>query len=502
MQLTGTHFINRTWQASSNSTFEALHAKSAEPLPPAVHQANAEELQMACDAATQAAAWYQQQPLSFRAQLLERIADELIACPSLLPRLEQETALPKARLDAELARTCAQLRSFASVLRQRPAYHAAQATASHAALLKLELPLGPVAVFAASNFPLAFSVAGGDTASALAAGCPVIVKAHPAHPGGSEWAMRAIERALNSLQVPVALVQLLQQNQASFSHQLVMQPQIAAVSFTGSAAAGTALYETACSRAEPIPFYGELGAINPQLVLPTIEMTTVDTLATMWLQAVTGSGGQLCTKPGVWWLPNNAAGIALVAQMQQLLRQQPAQYLLSPLFLQRYNQLSDARSACCPLWAEGQVAENQASSRMWVCHTLDMPSDVWQQEIFGPCCQVLLYDDLQQVTAAWATMPGQLAMSLHGPWQQFPELIAKAARHCGRLVLGQLPTGVAVHPLMMHGGPWPASTNSQFSAVGLQAMQRFVRPLCIQGADVETLQAMVGHVTRSSESPG
>jgi len=163
MQLTGTHFINRTWQASSNSTFEALHAKSAEPLPPAVHKANAEELQMACDAATQAAAWYQQQPLSFRAQLLERIADELIACPSLLPRLEQETALPKARLDAELARTCAQLRSFASVLRQRPAYHAAQATASHAALLKLELPLGPVAVFAASNFPFAFSACWAAT---------------------------------------------------------------------------------------------------------------------------------------------------------------------------------------------------------------------------------------------------------------------------------------------------------------------------------------------------
>lgn len=492
MQLTGTHFINRTWQASSESTFSALDAKTAEPLQPAVHLATEQELSLACQAAAQAALWYQQQPLTFRAELLAQIANELQACPWLIPRLHQETALPIARLEAELARTCGQLQSFATFLREQPSPPAVAANAQHAALMHIDLPLGPVAVFAASNFPLAFSVAGGDTASALAAGCPVIIKAHPAHPGGSEWAMRAIERALTSLHVPVALVQLLQQNQASFSHQVVMQPEIAAVSFTGSAAVGTALYETACARPEPIPFYGELGAVNPQLVLPTLQSDALDALATMWLQAMTGSGGQLCTKPGVWWLPNTSVGIELLGNMQQLLRQQAPQYLLSPLFLARYNQLSQARTALCPLWAEGQVAPNQASCRMWVCSASDMASSVWQQEIFGPCCQVVLYDDIAQVSQALDAMQGQLAISIHGPWQHYPELVAKAAKHCGRLLFGQMPTGVAVHPLMMHGGPWPASTNAQFSAVGLRAMQRFVRPVCLQAADVESLQAMVG----------
>lgn len=486
MQLSGLHYINGQWQgqAGHTDTFNTLDATTFAPLAPLVRNATPAELELACQAATAAARWYSQQPLAFRAELLDAIADELNACPQLLARLATETALLRPRLEGELARTTGQLRAFANHLRHsQPADHVAP-SATHAALVRLDLPLGPVAVFAASNFPLAFSVAGGDTASALAAGCPVVVKGHPAHAGGGELAMRAIERALLRLQVPVALVQLLQQNQAEFSHQLVAHHAIKAVSFTGSAAVGKALYRTAVARDTPIPFYGELGAINPQLVLPDFAPSTLETLAQQWLQAMTGSAGQLCTKPGLWLLPDNEIGAALLARIAELVRQQPAQSLLSPLFLQRYDTASALRSSQCSLWAHGHEAPKQARCNVWLARCSELVDVNWHDEIFGPCCQVVLYQHTDELMAVLNQLPGQLALSVHGDWQQQPHLVRACAARCGRLLLGQMPTGVAVHPLMMHGGPWPASTEPGDSAVGLTALERFVRPLCIQSAEL------------------
>lgn len=487
-------FVAGRWQLPEvpmeTDGFCAFDATTFEPMPPVFYQASDKDLQLACHEAASAAHWYAQQPPALRAKLLCRIADELAACPHLLPRLQRETGLAIPRLAGELTRTTDQLRAFAthlltpSKVRNNVEPHGA---ANHTvALSAIDWPLGPVAVFAASNFPLAFSVAGGDTAAALAAGCPVIVKAHPAHPGGSALTMQAIARALRHLQFPTGIFQLLQSADKEFSHALVSEPAIAAVSFTGSKTAGLALATTCQQRAKPIPFYGELGAVNPQLVFDTLTSDQQTQLAKTALQAITGSGGQLCTKPGLWLIPAGASGDPLVHELMSGINAQPAHTLLGPSFLARYRQLCDQRTTQCQVIARGAASDLKATAQIWSCDAstaLATADDWWQQEIFGPCAQIIRYHNDAELQQVLQRLEGQLALSIHGEPTALPVFMPLLASRCGRLLLNQLPTGVLVHPSMMHGGPFPAATNAQYSAVGVTALQRFVRPLCIQAAD-------------------
>lgn len=501
-------FIAGSWQAPTHSAeqpwFCASNAATGADLAPAFASASMLQLHQAATSAQNAALWYQQQTPTLRAQVLEAIADELTLCPALLPRMQAETGLTLARLQAELQRTTTQLRAFATHLRLPIEPRSTTETASTAALWHLDWPLGPVVVFAASNFPLAFSVAGGDTAAALAAGCPVLVKAHPAHPGGSALAMQAIERALQRLAVPVPLVQLLQSEEPAFSHALVQHPAIAAVSFTGSKTVGLALEALCQQRDVPIPFFGELGAVNPQLLLEQLDASRVQPLVDLAITAITGSGGQLCTKPGVWLVPANAVGDLFIDKLSQAIAAAPAQTLLGPSYLKRYQASCQQRLMHSPLMAQGTLAEHQAPARLWCCDADDVlrgEDDWWQQEIFGPCAQVIRYRDAAQLRQLLAQLPGQLAVSVHGELQQARSVLPALAALCGRLLLNQLPTGVAVHPLMMHGGPYPASTNAQHSAVGLSAMQRFVRPLCLQAATLQQARELAKLLQTSELQP-
>lgn len=489
-------FVAKQWQCPIDSHdtdgFTAFHAETAQPLPPFFYQASLAELALAGHAARDAAGWYSQQSGQLRADLLNAIADELSDCPHLLARLQLETGLALARLQAELQRTTGQLRAFAASIATPTSRHVA-ATDSTPALWQLDWPLGPVAVFAASNFPLAFSVAGGDTAAALAAGCPVIVKAHPAHPGGSALTMLAVERAMQRLAIPVALVQLLQSSEPSFSHAVAGHPAIAAVSFTGSKTAGLALAQTCQQRPIPIPCFGELGAVNPQVVLTTLSQTQRQGLADSAFQAITGSGGQLCTKPGLWLIPAGAAGDALVAELVERIDNFAGATLLGPSYLARYESLSMQRSAQSLLIAQGHAAANRACGRLWSAEAATVLASTdawWQQEIFGPCAQIIRYQQTSELVQLFAQLEGQLAVSLHGELTDDAPWLERLAELCGRLLYNQLPTGVLVHPYMMHGGPFPASTNPQHSAVGLAAMRRFVRPLCIQAASLADAQRL------------
>lgn len=488
---TGQHYLAGQWQAEVPNFFPAINATTFKPMPWRFAECQDDELKQACQAAAAAFIEYRARSAKDRADFLRQISAQLKEnIAELLQITALETALPAARLQGELNRTCLQLEMFANYLestlqaavcQQQPD---TQSMPPKAALTLTQLPLGPVAVFAASNFPLAFSVAGGDTASALAAGCPVIVKAHSAHPATSEWAMRAIEKAIRICKMPAAVVSLLQAKSYGISHQLVQQPEIKAAAFTGSMRVGMALRQSINQRSDPIPFYAELGSLNPQLILPELSSEVAPALAQQLVASTTGSGGQLCTKPGLWLVPTTAAGEQLLATAIEAISNIPAQSLLHPGIFQSYQTGADHRAEHAALIATGASAERQAQAKLFCCTLSEFQQrPQLQEEIFGPCALVIRYHSLDELEGFVATLPGQLCASLHAfdpAKPQHQQLRQQLAYQVGRLIIGQMPTGVEVCPAMQHGGPFPASTDIRTTSVGLAALQRFLRPLCQQ----------------------
>ena len=490
-QQSGQHYLAGVWQAEVANVFPAINAGTFEPMPWQFADCQSHELQKACRAAAAAFIEYRARSVKDRAEFLRQISAQLTEnSAELLKITALETALPLARLQGELNRTCLQLEMFANNLESTLAAAICQQqpntdfTPPKASLTLTQLPLGPVAVFAASNFPLAFSVAGGDTASALAAGCPVIIKAHSAHPATSEWVMRAIEKAIHICQMPAAVVTLLQAKSYGISHQLVQQPEIKAAAFTGSMRVGMALRQSINQRPDPIPFYAELGSLNPQLILPELTAATALPLAQQLVASTTGSGGQLCTKPGLWLVPQTDAGEQLLSCAVTAFRQLPAQSLLHPGIFHSYQTGAAQRAEDAALIATGASAERQAQARLYSCTMAEfLQKPQLQEEIFGPCALVIRYQTFRQLEEFVTTLPGQLCASLHAfvatnPLHQ--QLYQQLAYQVGRLIVGQMPTGVEVCAAMQHGGPFPASTDLRTTSVGLAAMQRFLRPLCQQ----------------------
>jgi len=488
---TGQHYLAGEWQAAVPDFFPAMNATTFEPMPWRFADCQNDEVIQACQAAAAAFLEYRHRSAKDRAEFLRQISAQLREnSTELLQITAFETALPPARLQGELNRTCLQLEMFANHLEATlQAAVCEQQADPHtvppkAGLTLTQLPLGPVAVFAASNFPLAFSVAGGDTASALAAGCPVIIKAHSAHPATSEWVMRAIETAIRICHMPAAVVSLLQAKSYSVSHQLVQQPEIKAAAFTGSMRVGMALRQSIHQRPDPIPFYAELGSLNPQLVLPELAPEAATALAQQLVASTTGSGGQLCTKPGLWLVPQTSAGDQLVESAVAAFKLIPAQSLLHPGIYQSYQTNAGHRAEHAALIATGASSERQAQARLYSCSFNEFQQrPQLQEEIFGPCALVIRYHTLAELEEFVATLPGQLCASLHAfdianPLHQ--QLRQQLAYHTGRLIVGQMPTGVEVCPAMQHGGPFPASTDLRTTSVGLAALQRFLRPLCQQ----------------------
>ncbi len=457
-----------------------------------------EEVDRLCAAALAAAPVLDALGRAGRAALLRALADALEARrDDVVAVADRETALGPTRLNGELTRTCYQLRLFAEVLDEGSYLEAAIDSAGDTPmgprpdLRRMLVPIGPVAVFGASNFPLAFSVPGGDTASALAAGCPVVVKAHGSHPATSQLVFDVLDAAAREAGAPDGTLGIVHGLQAGAD--LVAHPAIRAVGFTGSVNGGRALLEIIERRPDPVPFFGELSSLNPVIVTPSAAAERGTTIGAELVGSFTLGGGQFCTKPGLAFVPAGPEGDAVVDAMAEAVRGTAAPVLLNEGIAASYGRISDGLAAAPGVEeiARGGDPSGQgfeAVPRLLTTSAADLPHEV-TEECFGPVSVVARYDGEKELFAALDAMPSSLtATVLRGEGEtDLPLAVSQELRtRAGRLVYDAYPTGVAVSWAQHHGGPWP-STNSQHTSVGTTAIRRFLRPVTWQGAPQEVL---------------
>ncbi|MEB3366546.1 aldehyde dehydrogenase (NADP(+)) [Saccharopolyspora mangrovi] len=460
-----------------------------------------EELEALLAAATSAAAdWGQRSPHE-RADALSAVADALdTAGHDLIAEAMDETGLTEGRLTGELKRTTVQLRMFAEQLRDGSYLRIAVdrqdpdfVLGARPDLRRWLIPLGPVLVYAASNFPFAFSVAGGDTSSALAAGCPVLLKAHPGHAETSRKTAEVVESALRTAGAPEGTFALLTGRQAGVT--ALRDSRISAGAFTGSVAGGRTLFDIASSRPNPIPFFGELGSINPAVVSTDAERERGEQIAAGFVSSFTLGAGQFCTKPGILLLPR---GSELPKRITELAQEVPPARMLTSAIAERYRERTAELAAAQGVEVLVHGTEHADPSGVpqvtptvlhagSVANLLSEP--VLLEENFGPCAVIAEYDadeDLREVISA---VPGTLTVTVHlagqpdeAERQQVSDLVALATSRSGRVLFDEWPTGVAVTPAQQHGGPYPATTAGSTTSVGTAAIDRFLRPVTYQNA--------------------
>lgn len=429
------------------------------------------------------------------ATLLEALASQLETATDIaIATANRETALGETRLASELKRTTGQLRLFAEVVGAGQHFDpiidlaAPGGERPHPDLRRIMIPIGPVAVFSASNFPLAFSVLGGDTASALAAGCPVVVKAHPSHPETSELVGRIATQALVYAGAPNGTFSLLHGRSPEVSLALVAHPAIKAVGFTGSHVAGMALYRHAAQRDDPIPVYAEMGSVNPVFATSRALETRGAEVARRYSESATLGNGQFCTKPGLAFIPPGEGGDDFVETVEQLLGNPTPQPMLNAGMVAGLRDQVDQTSRLPGVRVlAGDIGINPHSAGSMALTTdLDtwLTEDQLREEHFGPVTLIVRCPDDRMAEAA-AALPGSLTASLHFEETDEPHiapLVTALAARSGRVVFNGFPTGVAVTHAMHHGGPFPATTSPHFTSVGSTAMRRFQRPVCFQNA--------------------
>ncbi len=495
IEITGQHLINGTWSNAGQQKFASANPSTDSNNPWTFFDANSQDVEQAVTAAADAFTEYRATTSTARAEFLEAIANEIEALgPQLVEAAMSESALPQMRIEGERGRTCGQLRLFANNLRNpiSPVF-IDNAQPERSPLPKadsrlMQIPLGPVAVFGASNFPLAFSTAGGDTASALAAGCPVVVKGHPAHPATTELVCHAINRAIAATEMPSGVFSMVQSTTPQIAQQLVQAPEIKAVGFTGSQKVGDILNKLAQERPNPIPFFGELGSINPQFVLPEILAQQATQIANNQVGSMLMGHGQFCTSPGVMIVENTAGTDELLTALEQAIIAAPTGTMLTRGICQTYQQQVAALKQKATLTHIGSGEEGQglcqsAATLFRVSATDFIQDSSLQEEIFGPCALIVLCEDNAQMQQIAQSLHGQLTASIHGLEQEIiasSALIDNVSQHVGRLIFNQMPTGVEVCHSMQHGGPYPASTAPATTSVGSQAINRFTRPICLQ----------------------
>lgn len=475
--------------------FHATDAATGAPLDGTFHTATTAEVDAACRAAADAFRSFGRSSGAVRADLLRRIADALEAdADAIVARAGAETALPEARLRGEMGRTTGQLRLFATVAADGAWADARIDRADPARtppkpdLRSMLRPLGPVAVFGASNFPLAFSVAGGDTASALAAGCPVVAKAHPAHPGTSALVGRAVARAVEAAGLPAGVFGLLFDAGVEAGLALVRHPAIAAVGFTGSRGGGMALVAEAAARAVPIPVYAEMGSVNPFVVLP--GALADDALAARLAGAVTLGVGQFCTCPGLAFVPAGAAGAAFVAALATALGASPAGTMLTPRIGEAYAEGAARQAAAPGVRAHVAPAGPGAASLVEADAATFAATPALADEVFGPAALVVRYDGPDALAALVGGLEGQLTATVHGSAADLAahaDALAALEARAGRIVFGGVPTGVEVGHAVVHGGPFPATSDARSTSVGSRAILRWARPVAWQDAPAHVL---------------
>ena len=453
----------------------------------------------ACAAAKAAQQWYADTDLPTRARLLEAIADAVDAArDNLVPIAVEESRLGVDRLTGEVGRTTGQLRLMAQVVRDGAFLGVVldqalpDATPPRPDLRRMNVPLGPVAVFAASNFPFAFSTLGGDTASALAAGCPVVVKPNPGHPRLSDAIMAIAQQALADAGAPGGVLTMVS-HELQDGIDLVTDDRIEAVAFTGSQRGGLALARLAADRPRPIPFYGELGSINPIFVTPKAAAQRGAEIAEGWVGSFTLGAGQFCTKPGLLVAPRDAA---IRAAAVTAVGGVPAQGMLTqPIrdaFLHGVSERIDMASVDV-LHGGGWDAETDTvrATLFAVPAREVIATPELLEECFGPMSLLVEYDDPKQMLELADALPGLLAAGVHGDADEaiVAELMPRLVAHAGRVLWGGWPTGVAVTWSMQHGGPFPATTAAASTSVGAASVDRFLRPVTWQGMPQEVLPA-------------
>ena len=429
-----------------------------------------------------------------RAAFLEAIAEEIEARgPQITAIAMQETGLPEARLEGERGRTTGQLRLFAAHIRdggyldrRRDAALPDRQPAPRPELRTMQLPLGPVAVFGASNFPLAFSVAGGDAASALAAGCPVVVRGHVAHPGTGELVGDAVVAAAARCGMPAGVFSLIQGGGHDVGAALVTHPLIRAVGFTGSLAGGRALFDLCARRPEPIPFFGELGSINPVFVMPGALAARGEAIGAAWAGSLTLGAGQFCTNPGVMVIVEGPGAEALRAATSQALAAAAPQTMLTDGIAEAFRRGRDRIAATPGVRA---LAAAEAEGRAAAPALFETDAATWRatpdlaHEVFGPVGLLVTAPDEAARRAVAEGLEGQLTATLQldpGDEAAAAPLMPVLTRKAGRVLANGFPTGVEVADAMVHGGPYPASTNFGATSVGTLAIRRFLRPVCFQ----------------------
>ena len=495
--LTGKHLIAGQWVAgdatflSSPATGEALAFAVGSPA----------HVDAAARGAEAAFPSYSALSREERAVFLERIADEIeVRGPEITAIGTSETGLPAGRLEGERGRTTGQLRLFASHIRKgdyldrrTDAAQPDRKPAARPELRMMQRPIGPVAVFGASNFPLAFSTAGGDTASALAAGCPVVVKGHSAHPGTGEIVAQAIDAAIKALGLHPGVFSLVQGGRRDVGEALVQHPLIRAVGFTGSLTGGRALFDLCARRPEPIPFFGELGSVNPMFLLPHAVAARGAAIAAGWSGSLTMGAGQFCTNPGIAVVVDGPEAQAFIATAKAAVAQVGSQTMLTDGIALAYRQgrdriaagtgVQEVLTSVCDL--------RQATPYLFEVSGADfLANHALAEEVFGPLGLIVLAKDLTEMQTVAQAMAGQLTATLHLDPEDYPiaqSLMPVLERRAGRVLINGFPTGVEVVDAQVHGGPYPASTNFGATSVGTMAIRRWLRPVAYQNFPEELL---------------
>jgi 2,5-dioxopentanoate dehydrogenase len=495
MAVSGDLFIG-SQRVKKSETFFASNPATGDKLEPGFSAAGPEEIEKACNLAWAAFHTYRELEPELRAKFLETAADQIMALgDELLERAHAESGLPLARLTGERARTVGQLRLFADEVRKGgwmgiridPAMPDRKPL-PRADLRMRKIPLGPVVVFGASNFPLAFSVAGGDTASALAAGCPVIVKGHSAHPGTSDLVAQAMTAAVKACNLPEGVFSLLNGNSRALGAGLVANPYVKAVGFTGSRAGGLALIKIAGERPEPIPVYAEMSSINPVVLLPGALSTRAEALGKEFVGSLTLGSGQFCTNPGLVVALEGPGLDAFIASASAALGGVAPSTMLTAGIHAAYEKgveklLGHARVKALARGAESTGKHCGRGALFSIAAEDVIKHPEVTEEVFGASSMIVRCANEEQLRNTLEHLEGQLTATLHVTEQDHAlaaRLLQTLERKAGRVLANGWPTGVEVSHAMVHGGPFPATSDSRSTSVGTLAIERFLRPVCYQ----------------------
>ncbi|WP_421593101.1 aldehyde dehydrogenase (NADP(+)) [Shinella sp. M27] len=486
----GKHLVAGEW-LDGNGTFTSSPAHGPAH---AFAVGTVELVNRAAEAAEDAFLSYGYASRADRAAFLRAIADEIEARAEAITEIgTQETGLPVARLQGERGRTTGQLRLFADHIekgdfldRRFDAALPDRQPAPRPEIRLIQRPIGPVAVFGASNFPLAFSTAGGDTAAALAAGCPVVVKGHSAHPGTGEIIAEAVFAAVQKTGVHPGVFSLIQGGNRQVGEAVVQHPLIKAVGFTGSLAGGRALFNLCAARPEPIPFFGELGSVNPMFVLPEAVKARAESLGQGWAGSLTMGAGQFCTNPGIAIVQDGADADRFTAAAVEALSKVAAQTMLTDGIAKAYQDGQarfESRNTVKPLLTTESTGRNALPNLFEISGDQFLADHALSEEVFGPLGLVVRVSSVDEMVKLARNFEGQLTATIHmdaGDLEDAKRLRPFLERKAGRVLVNGFPTGVEVVDSMVHGGPYPASTNFGATSVGTMSIRRFLRPVSYQ----------------------